>query len=238
MVLATRTMSYWMDIKAASSTSYTSTPTQTNFQSTSISNLTNETSTLPSTSNTTTAPPPKPPTDLRLPPLKPLFFPASTVWWGPVTAIVKNAQQTTDSAGHTSFSYNLLLPSGLTRIVQETRLKTSAPPAPPTHANIPTLYPPFYVPDVAPLINSPYIQQTPAQQQPQVPPTPAPLLPPQTFTPQTTLPQIPSPTSRLRVPSLQPSEQPIQQSIILNSFMDAMDKQMNHYEQKYCHYEQ
>ena len=198
-----------MDIKAASSTSYTSTPTQTNFQSTSISNLTNETSTLPSTSNTTTAPPPKPPTDLRLPPLTPLFCPASTVWWGPVTAIVKNAQQTTDSAGHTSFLYKLLIPGGFTRTVQEACLETSAPPAPPPHATIPTPYPPVHVPDVAPSMTPTYLLPLPAQMQPPVTPTPLTLPPSPLFTHHPTLPQTTPPALRPPVPSPKPFEQTI-----------------------------
>ena len=106
---------------------------------------------------------------LHSPPPKPQFRPASTVWWGEVEAIVNFFEQTTDSAGHISFLYKLLLPSGITRTVQEWLLKTSTPPAPPPHTTVPTPSPSVHFPYVAPSITPPSLSPPPAQYTPQLP---------------------------------------------------------------------
>ena len=223
MVRAIRTMSYETDIETASSPSSISNPNHPNFQATphtsvtnteekndtSTLNLINETLTPLSTSNTTPAPTMNPPTSLCRPPPTPLFHTASTVWRGRVEAIVKNVEQTTDSAGHTSFLYKLIIPGGFTRTVQEACLETSAPPAPPPHATIPTPYPPVHVPDVAPSMTPTYLLPLPAQMQPPVTPTPLTLPPSPLFTHHPTLPQTTPPALRPPVPSPKPFEQTI-----------------------------
>ena len=193
MVCATCTTSYETDTKIASSPSSTSTPNQPNFISPSTPNPINENLTLPSILNTKSAHPPNPPTSLCHPPSTPLFCPVFTVWWGPVEAIVRHVEQTTYSTGSTSFSYQLLIPSGITITVQETCLETSTPPAPPPHSNAPTPSLPVYVPDVTSSMTLPYISPPLARPQLPAPPTHAPRLPCPIFTPHPTLPPIPLP---------------------------------------------
>ena len=222
MIRATRTTSYDTNTETQSSPSSTSTPTQPSFRDPYTSNPTNAIPTLTNTSNTNTAPPPKPPTALHHSPPTPLFRPTFTVWWGPVEAIVVHFKQTTDSTGHPSLLYQLLLPSGITRTVEETRLETYAPTAPLSHSTAPTPYPPFHVPDVTPLTVFPSLPPSPAQPQLPSPPTHALPLPHPKFTPQPTLSPRPIPTSRPSVTSQKPFEQPIQKIVSLHSFMYAM----------------
>ena len=150
MISASRTTYYDTDTKTTYSTPYSSTPTLQNFRDPSTSNPTNTTLTPPNTSNTNTAPPSNPPAAIHHYKPTPLFRPTSTVCWGLVEAIVRHVKQTTDSTGHPSFSYQLLLPSGITRIIEETCLETYAPTAPPSHSTNPTPSPPVHVPYFAP----------------------------------------------------------------------------------------
>ena len=201
MVCATHTTSYETDIETVSSPSSTSTPTHPNFQATFTSDPTTETLTPPSTLITPSVTPSTPPTALRRPPHTPLFCTTSTVRWVPVEAIVKHVEQITYSAGHTSFSYQILLPRGLTRNFQETRLETSAPPSPPPHTTVPTPSLPAQVPDVAPSTMLPSLPPPISRPQLPVPPTPAPCLSRPTFMPQTMLLTRPLPPSCLPVSS-------------------------------------
>ena len=137
---------------------------------------------------------------------------------------MRHVKQTTYYAGHTSFSYQLLLPSGITITVQETRLETSAYPAPPPHSTAPTPSPPVHVPDVAPLTVLPYTPTNYAWHQIPEPPTHEPRLPHPTYMPQPTIPPLPLPPSQPPVPSPKPFEQPIQKRTSLQYFIEAMEK--------------
>ena len=132
------------------------------------------------------------------------------MWWGPVEEIVRHDKDNTDYTGHPSFSYQLLLPIGITRTVEETRLETYAPTAPPYHSTAPTPYPPVHVPDVAPPTVLPYLPPHTAWPHLPAPPTHEPRLTHPTFTPQPRLPPRPLPPLRPPVLSLKPFEHPIQ----------------------------
>ena len=231
---ASCTTSY--DTETASSPSSTSTLTQPNFRSLSTLNPTHATLTPPNTLNTNIVPPPNPPTELHHYPPTLLFRPTSTVWWGPVEATVRHVKQTTYSTGHPSFLYHLLLSSGITRTVKESCLKTYAPTAHPSHSTSLTPPPPVHVPDVAPSTVLPSLPSPPERPQLPTPPTHAPRLPHPKFTPQPTLSPQPLTTSRPTVPSPKPFEQPIQQTIILHSFVEATEKQKHHSNQQHQHY--
>ena len=114
----------------------------------------------------------------------------------------------------------------------------NATPTPPHTSNTNTTSsPPVHVPDVAPSAVLPYLPPPPARLQITAPPTHALRLPHPTFTPQPTLPSRPLPPFQLPVPSPKPFEQPIQQSISLHSFVEAIDKHIRHSEQQHRHYE-
>ena len=135
-----------------------------------------------------------------------------------------HVEQTEYSSGYTSFSYQILLPSFITRTVQETHLKTSTPPEPPPHTSIPMPSPPVHVPYVAPSITLPSIPPPTARPHLPVPPTPELRLPNPTFMPHPRLLTRPPPPSRPPVPSPKTSEKPIYHNISLHSFMEAIDK--------------
>ena len=138
-------------------------------------NPTNTTPTPRNISNTNKSPPTNPPAVLHHSVPTPIFYP-------------RHVEQTTDSTGHTYFLYQLLMPSGITITVEETRLETYAPTAPPSYSTNPTPSPPVHVPGVASLTVLPSIPPPPVQPHLPEPPNHAPRLPHPTFTPQPTPP--------------------------------------------------